>query len=313
MDLEASPKSMTSGRLLGRNVLWNGIGILGPMLLAIVALPVLIRCLGPARFGVLTLIWGVVRYSSYCDFGIGSALTKLVADRISSGDEQNVTPLIWTAFALNFSTGTIIAGIFALVCPWLVLHCLRIPANLQWETEHAFFFLAASMPLFIMTGGLRGTLAAYQRFDVINAIRGPIDALSYICLMFSAEATTSITGILGVLMAIRVVGFGLYVVAALRIVPDLRRAPRLGFKDGILLFRLGGWITVSNVVNPLLADFDRFVLGALVSVDAVAYYNTAGELISKIWQIPLLLETTWFSAFSHGFRAASLRHCPAHR
>jgi hypothetical protein len=46
-------------------------------------------------------------------------------------------------------------------------------------------------------------------------------------------------------------------------------------------------MTITNVVNPLLSDFDRFVVGALVSVEAVAYDITATELVSKIWQVPL--------------------------
>ena len=301
MDSGVNTRAMTSGRVLARNVLWNGIGILGPMLLAIVALPVLIHCLGAARFGILTLIWGMVRYSSYCDFGIGSALTKLIAERVGDGNLRRVTSLVWTALALMLSAGTLIGGIFALLCPWLVWHGLKVSVDLRWQTEQSFYLLAASMPFLIVTGGLRGVLAAFQRFDAINIIRGPLDALSYVCLMLSAYASTNVALIVAILMAVRLLGSALYMVFVLYIVPDLKQEQRLHFDDAVALLRFGGWMTVTNVVNPLLGDFDRFVIGALVSVEAVAYYNTAAELISKTWQVPLLLETTWFSAFSHGY------------
>jgi len=38
---------------------------------------------------------------------------------------------------------------------------------------------------------------------------------------------------------------------------------------------------VTNVVSPLLVTFDRFLIGALVSVTAVAYYATPFEVVTK--------------------------------
>lgn len=36
----------------------------------------------------------------------------------------------------------------------------------------------------------------------------------------------------------------------------------------------GGWMTISNIVSPLMGYLDRFLIGALVTTAAVAYYVT---------------------------------------
>jgi len=66
---------LTECRLLVRNTGLNFIGQTGPMVIAIFAIPVLIKGLGIARFGVLTLARMVLGYFSLFDLGIGRGLT----------------------------------------------------------------------------------------------------------------------------------------------------------------------------------------------------------------------------------------------
>ena len=60
-------------------------------------------------------------------------------------------------------------------------------------------------------------------------------------------------------------------------------------------------MTVSNVVGPLMVTLDRFLIGSLLSVSAVAYYATPYEVITKLWLIPGALLGVMFPAFSTSF------------
>jgi O-antigen/teichoic acid export membrane protein len=60
-------------------------------------------------------------------------------------------------------------------------------------------------------------------------------------------------------------------------------------------------MTVTNVVGPLLVTLDRFVIGALVSMTAVAYYATPYEVVTKVLILPGALMGVMFPAFSTGF------------
>src|SRR5438270_423670 len=82
--LGAAP--LTSGSLLARNTIWNLIGSGAPMIVAVFCIPILIRGLGKDRFGVLALAWALIGYVSLFDFGLGRALTQIVAKKLGAGE-----------------------------------------------------------------------------------------------------------------------------------------------------------------------------------------------------------------------------------
>ena len=47
------------------------------------------------------------------------------------------------------------------------------------------------------------------------------------------------------------------------------------------LFRFGGWLTVTNVVGPMLVQSDRFVIGGVISASAVTIYVIPYELTTQ--------------------------------
>ena len=57
-------------------------------------------------------------------------------------------------------------------------------------------------------------------------------------------------------------------------------------------------MTVTNIIGPLMIYLDWFVIGAVISVTAVAYYATPHEIVSKIWIVPGALVATLFPAFA---------------
>ena len=57
-------------------------------------------------------------------------------------------------------------------------------------------------------------------------------------------------------------------------------------------------MTVSNAVGPLMVYLDRFVIGAVLSMSAVAFYVTPYEVVTKLWLIPVTLVGVLFPAFS---------------
>src|SRR5437763_15666283 len=58
---------------------------------------------------------------------------------------------------------------------------------------------------------------------------------------------------------------------------------------------------IRNLVGPLMVTLDRFVIAALVSVAAVAYYATPFDMITKLWLVPAALLAVVFPAFSMTF------------
>src|SRR5712692_7107201 len=62
--------------------------------------------------------------------------------------------------------------------------------------------------------------------------------------------------------------------------------------------KLGGWMTVSNVIGPFMVYLDRFLIGALLSASAVAYYTAPFDMVTRIWVIPGAMVGVLFPAFA---------------
>jgi O-antigen/teichoic acid export membrane protein len=292
---------LTSSRVLASNTLWNLVGNAAPMLVAAICIPLLIKGLGRDRFGVLTLVWAVIGYATLFDFGLGRALTQLVATKLGSGEDQEVPTLVWTSLLLLLALGLLGAAAVALLTPWLVNHALHVSGVLGHETLYSMYLLAISIPVVISTAALRGLLEAHQRFGLTNALRIPMGVLSYAGPLLVLPFSKSLFPVVAVLVAARIIAWGSHLLLCLKVMPSLRN--RIIWRPAAVgpLLRFGSWMTVSNIVGPLMVTLDRFVIGSLLTVGAVAYYATPYEVVTKFWIIPGALLGVMFPAFSTSF------------
>lgn len=298
----ASPNAhLTSGRLLARNTIWNLIGGGGPMLVAIVCIPILIKGLGKDRFGVLALAWVIIGYAGFFDLGVGRALTQLVARKLGAGEDHEVPALVWTSLALMLVLGIVGGAAVALISPWLVHHALHIPAALQRETLYSFYLLGLSLPIVITTAGLRGFLEAHQRFDLVSALRIPLNVFVFAGPLLVLPFSHSLFPVVAVLVGGRVVGWVAHLLLCLRVMPRLRHQIAWHNPSVGRLLSFGGWLTVTNIIGPLMLSLDRFLIGALLSVTAVAYYATSYELVARLFAVSAALAGVMFPAFSTSF------------
>jgi O-antigen/teichoic acid export membrane protein len=289
---------LTDGRLLARNTALNLVGYGAPLVVAIAAFPLLVKGVGTERFGILTLAWMVVGYFSLFDAGVGRATTKFVAERLARGAIEELPALIWTSLALLLGLG-VLGGLFAAaITPFLVTRVLNIPAALWDETRLSFFLLSVSIPVVLVTTGLRGVLEAQQRFGVINALRIPANTANYLLPLLALPFSASLVPVIGLLVVGRFVFFFFHLHYCLGSLPGLRRPVKPIARHVRELLGFGAWLTVSNVLSPLMTYVDRFVIGALLTMSAVAYYVTPYELVNKLWIISASMMVVLFPAFT---------------
>ena len=289
------------GRALARNAGLNLLGQAAPMAVAVVAIPLLIARLGTERFGVLSLAWMVIGYFSLFDLGLGRALTQLVAEKLGAGRAVEVPELAWTGSVLIWLLGLVGGVLLALLSPWLVRELLQVPVALQSETLGSFQVLALSLPWVVSTAGLRGILEAYQRFDLVTWIRLPMGVFTFAGPLLVLPFSASLVPIVSVLVLGRVVAWGAHLLLCLRASPGLRTPPQFVRSRIAPMLRIGGWMTVSNVVSPLMVYLDRFLIGALLSMSAVAFYVTPYEVVTKLWVVPSALVGVLYPAIAASF------------
>jgi O-antigen/teichoic acid export membrane protein len=96
----------------------------------------------------------------------------------------------------------------------------------------------------------------------------------------------------------RLLGALAHLLACFHAMPALRH--NMGMRRSVVapLIKFGGWMTVSNVISPLMVYADRFLIGGLVSVSAVAYYTTPFDLVFRLQFIPVAVAGVLFPAFA---------------
>lgn len=299
--MSLSNKIDYSGSLIAKNAVYNILGYSIPIIFALVIIPFLIKGLGEEKFGILSLTWVVIGYFSFFDFGIGKALTKIISEKIANNYFDEIPKIFWTSFFMMLFVSIIASVILIMLTNTIVYKVFNISESLQRETLQTIYILALSIPIVTTTTGIRGLLEAYQKFGIINIIRTFLGVSSFlvplICLMF----TNNLYLIVLLLLVVRIIVWFLYLIQCFKLNETLKKTIYFDFGMIKPILRLGGWMTVSNVTVPLIVYADRFLIGALVSAAAIAFYTTPYEVVSKLLIIPGAITGVLFPTFSASF------------
>ena len=281
-----SSNSLTKSNLLAKNTIYSLVGQAFPVFAAIFSIPILINALGADGFGVLTLAWMVTGYFGLMDLGVGRSLTQMLSEKLGRDDFESVPDLIWTALMLTGLMGLFGGLLLSFSASMLVNDLFEMPLALREQAEKSFYVLAISIPIVIASSALSGILQAYQRFDLVNIVRAPVGSLTFLgpvlVLPFSEELSYIVASLVMVRLLEGVINFAF----CIRVVPKLLKNIRIQRTDLGKMLRFGGWMTVSNIIGPLIIYLDRFLIGSIISVTAVAFYAAPFEIVNRLMVIP---------------------------
>ncbi len=289
--------SIAGRRSIARNTLLNFGGLSVPLVVGVAVMPIITSNLGPVRFGLLGLTLALLEYSGLFDLGLGRATTKHVAERLATGDSE-VSHLVVGSVISQLAFGALGGILFALAAPVLAHQVFVIPDSMKAEAVSVFRVLGALIPVTLLLLSLRGVLEAAHRFDLSNAVRVPSSLVSFLIPAIASTHGYTLPAIMALLFVSRVVFCTLSVIAVQRAIPSLRW--RLPDDWSMLrpLLAFGGWMSVSNVVSPLLIYLDRFMLGAFVGLSAVGYYTAPFDGVIRMLIVPGSLVNALFPSIS---------------
>lgn len=282
-------------RSLHKNILantgWNFLGLVLPLLAAVLAIPVLIANIGTERFGVLSLIWVVIGYFSLFDLGLGRAVTKLLSELEIQHSLDRIQSLCVTSLCIAGIAG--IAGCVLVLLMFEIGGFARyLQDELQPEIQVAIYWVGFCIPVTVCTAVLKGILEGLLRFRVLNLIRGPMGALFFLLPAGASFVDASLVMAVATSVIARVVMLYAHYVPCRELWVWKRQLVSQEWIRPLLGF--GGWFTVSNLVGPIIVYMDRFVLASVVPFSNVAYYTAPFELVSKVLNIPVAVTSALF-------------------
>ncbi len=209
-------------KLLARNTGLNLLGLVVPLAVGFVTIPMVVRALGPERFGILALVWVVFGYFGLFDLGLGRTATRFVADGLGRNETEKLPGYLWTTIALQAAIGLAGGGLSHLAAPLVVRHILNIPAGFEAETILTLRLVGWSLPVMFAASSFRGVLEAAQRFDLVNAVKVPVNILFYVLPLAGVALGFALPGIVVLLIISRAAALLAWGAMALGVLPALR-------------------------------------------------------------------------------------------
>jgi O-antigen/teichoic acid export membrane protein len=270
------------------------------MAAAFFCIPSLIIQLGDARFGLLSLLWVLVSYFNMFDLGIGRSLTHAISVNLSKKNGKELGNILKTGIVAILVLG-VVGSLTLAILVFFGVPLIKFVAD-PLEAKRASLLMATAIPAIILTSGFRGILEAFHEFKIINLIRIPAGLWTFLSPLLAINYwKNDLIIVSAVLVAGRYLVCFVHGYYVNRLVSKYKievETSSISIKSAKILFKTGGWITISNLIAAFMGYVDRFMIGGILSASAVAYYVSPQELVTKLWIIPGSITMVLFPTLS---------------
>lgn len=275
-----------------QNSFWNLAGLFIPSILSIPCMGVLARSLSVGEFGLFSLIFALIGYASIFDLGLNRAIIRFVA--LNTGNHERVEKILGTSLIALILIGSFICLVFILNIN-LFIYLLNITnINLSYA-KSALIYAGLSIPFFLVTQCFTGYLEGLQKFKLLNIQKTITSSLIVVLPVCGVLVENNIEyAILGLFVA-RVLNFFIsYLFYIFFDKVNLKKDWNI-LKE---MFFFGGWVTISNIISPVMVYFDKFLLSYFSNTSNVGLYSISTEVINKISIIPSSISRALFPLLS---------------
>ncbi len=277
---------------------WNLVGLVVPVVVAIMAIPSLLGNLGAERYGLLALAWGVVSLFEILDFGFNRAVARAVAIAHGLGEHARAQALRVAGERQAWRRGTLgglAFGGLMLAGGYLLIPAESIPLHERWAAALA---LSVTAPLQVVLMARRSSTEAMLNFRAVNLARMLTTSLDVIlpCVVSSITQRLDliILSLIGSKM-ISVLVFGLVVKS--KALP-IERGATINEDELQGLAYDGKHVAISAALAPVFLHSDRLLVGMFFSASAISTYTVAADTIKRISNLTSAITSVIFPSLS---------------
>jgi O-antigen/teichoic acid export membrane protein len=270
------------------------------VLLGLVALPILVRGLGPDRYGLLALCLAIIGFASIADLGVGRAASKYLAEDFEKREHSRIQKHVSTALTVCTLMG--LAGTLILVSmsSIFVQRIFRVPPAMEAEAKAAICIMALGLLPVLLRILFDGVLAGHHRIALLsagNTISNTLKAALSIAAIVGGYSLLAVVLANVVVSYLHAIGLWLYV----RRYWNDEFKIRLGWDTQIArqLLSLGIGSSISFIIGWVMFLYlDRFLIASFLAVSLVGYYSAAFDVASKQWYVAFSVAQAFFPEFS---------------
>jgi O-antigen/teichoic acid export membrane protein len=279
------------------NFMFNVGGTVLPLAASLVTVPIYIAQIGAERYGILAIVWLLLGYFGFLDFGLSRASTNALS-RIEPSNNLERGKVIVTALYLNAALGLLGGLILYAASGFLMSRFANLSTGLAAEVHAAMPWVALMLPVALVSGIGAGALESRERFlasNMFQTVGGVLgQVVPVLCALFISPSLTVVIPAALLTRLACTVGIWVFVVrmeAPVNFACFDRARVRA-------LIGYGAWVSVSSLLSPLLETFDQILIGALLGPAAIAHYAVPMSLSLRTQVMALALAKTLFPRLS---------------
>jgi len=282
---------------LARNAWSNLLGAAVPALVMLGTVPLVVRGLGEAGYGVYALVTAIVGYFAVMDINLTAGSVKYIAQHRANGDDGRILETISFGLATYAGIGLLGAlGIHASAA-WLVDAVFAVPPALHQEAISTLRLAALAFLFGQVQIYLNSVPQSLMRYDISGRFEMAFGAL----LPLATVGVLALGQGLFEVILLRVMASAIHGLLLWRAIRRLLPAWQWRWPGGgarAALLRFSGWSFLSRFAALSYAHADKLVIGALVGVAGLAYFAVAATLANRVLGLSFRLSAVFFPAAS---------------
>ena len=284
-------------RTISRNVAWNWLGFGVQAATTFFLTPYVIEQLGKGPYGLWALAMGLTGYYGLVDLGLRGGATQFLTRYLAQRDFEKLNQSFNSAL-IALTAVSIAAAIVSVILGVCVPRFVTLPQGISsYDAFLCILIVGLGFASQFMLFPCSALFAATQRYDLSNTI-GIITRVVAAAGMYVALEQGG--GIVSLAIVNAMTNFGDYAarcVVGLRLVPELRIAPRLFCWERMREFlSYGIWNSLITVSHALRNYTDLLIVSVFLGPVANAHYFLATRVTRYVTDLATSMSQVFFPA-----------------
>lgn len=285
---------------MARNSLFSVLRFVVLLPLPLLVVPFMLGKLGDERFGVWAIVALFTSYTQLADFGMGLALTKVVAEFAAHQEWQRLNTALNTVFFFYLVIGLSLAALLLLGRNFLAGLAPHISPALMQEIAAVIGIAAFTFAANLTLGAFNSTLQGLQRMDLTN-LTALVNGIGlYLGIVVVLALGGGLIGMALLSLALALAAGTFNALMTLRLAPGLRlhwRAFDAGYLRSVLRYSLN--IQGGALTELLFDPFSKLVITRFLGVALVTQYEVGQRIITQLRGLFAVAFLPLFPGVSH--------------
>ena len=283
---------------LVRNSLWNIGGWIVALLISFITTPIFIYFLGKDQYGLMALLISISTPLALLNLGIGEATVKYMAENIGRKDYVQTGKYLRSTFLFNLSIGFLGGIVIMLLARFLITSVFNIPSDNQGMARLCLYWIGITWCVMQIRNTFTGVVMALQHYGILNIgniITNLLTIAAGLGVLFLGGNLLDLIRIQAIVAAFMALG---WLILAQRLFPNISFFPRLDLLSFQKTFGFGFWQMLNNMGGILGHQSERWLLGVLLPVSTVGFYNVGTQVVVIIYLAAYKIGEVLFPAVS---------------